>query len=148
MSRWDNPLRDLMLLQERMNRLFEESLQDRRMPDEDVRAALWQPAVDIFETEGEIVLKAELPGMGRDDISVDVDQSRLTVRGERRFTQDVERERYHQIERSYGVFARSFDLPYSIDQEQITAEYRHGVLTVRMPKRTDGDARQVTISIG
>ena len=83
-----------------------------------------------------------------DEISVDVDQNRLTVRGERRFAQDVERERYHQIERSYGAFSRSFDLPYSVDQEQITAEYRNGVLTVRMPKRTNGDSRQVTISIG
>jgi HSP20 family protein len=148
MSRWDNPLRDLMLLQERMNRLFDESLQHGRLPDEDAVGAYWQPAVDIFETHDEIVLKVEIPGIGRDDIAVDVDQNRLTIRGERRLAQDVERERYHQIERSYGAFSRSFDLPYSVDQENITAEYRLGVLTVRMPKRTNGEPRQVTISIG
>jgi HSP20 family protein len=147
MSRWENPLRDLMLLQERMNRLFEESLQGERMPEEDARGALWQPAVDVFETDEEIVLKAEIPGMEREDISVDLDRNRLTLRGERRFSPEAEGERYHRIERSYGAFARSFDLPLSVDQEQITAEYRRGVLTVRMPKRTDGETRQVNISL-
>jgi HSP20 family protein len=147
MSRWDNPLRDLMLLQERMNRLFEESIQDGRLPEDDVRGALWQPAVDIFETDREIVLKAEIPGLERQDISVDLERNRLTIRGERRFTQDVDKERYHRIERSYGAFARAFDLPLSVDQESITAEYRNGVLTVRMLKRNGADARQVSIAI-
>jgi len=136
-----------MLLQERMNRLFEESIQSGRLPEEEVRGALWQPAVDIFETDSEIVLKAEIPGLERDDIGVDLERDRLTIRGERRFAQDVDRERYHRIERSYGAFARSFELPLSVDQASITAEYRNGVLTVRMQKRASNDSRQVSISI-
>lgn len=147
MSRWENPLRDLVSLQERMNRLFEESLQRGRMPEDDLRGGLWQPAVDIFETDAEIVLKAEIPGVDRSDISVDVDRNRLTVRGERRFSDDVERERYHRVERAYGAFSRSFELPLSIRQEEITAEYRNGVLTVRMPKRDESASQQVTIPV-
>jgi HSP20 family protein len=146
MSRWENPLRDLMLLQERMNRLFEESLQTGRGPEDDMAGSLWHPAIDIFETDDEIVLKAEVPGMEREDIAVDFDQNRLTVRGERRFAADVDRERYHRIERSYGAFSRSFELPRSVRQEEITAEYRNGVLTVRMPKRAENDSRQLQIT--
>ena len=93
-----------------MNRLFEESLQHGRRPDDDAQGTLWQPPVDIFETETEIVLKAEVPGVELDDINVDLDENRVTLRGERRFSDDVERERYHRIERAYGRFSRSFEL--------------------------------------
>jgi HSP20 family protein len=148
MTRWDKPLSDLMSLQERMNRLFEESLQRGRGSEEDVRRNAWSPVVDIFETEKEIVLKAEVAGVERDAISVDLDQSRLTIRGERQFSAETDRERYHRVERSYGPFARSFELPLSVDQEHISAEYKDGVLTVRMPKRDESRSKQVQITVG
>ena len=149
MARWENPFNELMSLQERMNRLFDESMhRGRAGGEEDVRRALWSPVVDIFETEGEIVLKAEVPGVEREDIGVDLDQNRLTLRGERRFSDEVARERYHRIERSYGPFTRSFDLPPSIDQEAIKAEYRNGVLTIRLPKRGESGSKNVEITVG
>jgi HSP20 family protein len=148
MSRWDKPLGDLISLQERMNRLFEESLQRGRAGDEDVRRTTWTPPVDILETEQEIVLRAEVPGIAREDIGIDLDQSRLTIRGERRFPGEAERERYHRIERSYGPFARSFELPPSVDQEKIAAEYKDGVLTIRMAKRQETRSKQIEIAVG
>jgi HSP20 family protein len=143
MPRWDSRLNDLMLMQERMTRLFEESLQ--RSKAEDGAGTLWSPAVDIFETDEEVVLIAELPGIERDDVRVDVEGARLSLRGERRFSGD--RERYHRVERPYGAFSRSFDLPPTVDPDRISADYRRGLLTVRLPKAEASAARRVEITV-
>ena len=141
--RWD-PFRDLNVLQDRMNRLFEDAGRTWRT-DEPSATTTWSPAVDIFETEGEIVVKAELPGMDRKDITLHLEKNILTVRGERRFEKETKEENYHRIERSYGGFSRTFSIPATVDDEQIRAEYKDGVLKIVLPKKEQAKPKQIRI---
>ena len=122
--RWD-PFRDLGMLQDRMNRLFEDAGRTWRT-DEPAATTTWSPSVDIFETEGEIVVKAELPGMDRKDIQLNLENNVLSLRGERKFTKETKDENYHRIERSYGVFSRSFSIPATVDEERSVPTIRTG----------------------
>jgi HSP20 family protein len=147
--RWE-PFRDLVSLQERMNRLFDESFRGLgRFGAEDdwSLGGTWAPAVDIYEHEGNIVLKAELPGVDGKDVDVRVENNVLTLRGERKLDQEVKRENYHRIERSYGSFTRSFTLPTVVDTSNIKAEYKDGVLRVTLPKREEAKPRQIQINV-
>ena len=145
--RWE-PFQDLLAIQERMNRLFDETLQRTRSRDEeDISAGLWAPPVDIYETENEIVLKAELPEIDQKDIEIKVEDSTLTIRGERKFEQETKKENYHRIERAYGKFSRSFSLPNTIDQEKIKASYKDGILKLVMPKREEKKPKQITVEV-
>jgi len=140
--RWD-PFRNLSGLQEQVNRLFESDFRGRT--DESALTA-WAPSVDIYETENDLVLKADLPEVAEKDIDIHVANNMLTVRGERKFEQKVKEENYLRVERAYGSFSRSFSLPNSVDTEAIKAEYKNGVLTVVMPKRAESRPKQVKIS--
>jgi len=145
--RWE-PFQDLLAIQERMNRLFDETLQRTRSRDEeDISAGLWAPPVDIYETENEIVLKAELPEIDQKDIDIKVEDNTLTIRGERKFEQETKKENYHRIERAYGKFSRSFTLPNTIDQEKIKASYKDGILKLVMPKREEKKPKQITVEV-
>jgi HSP20 family protein len=142
--RWE-PFRELMTLQDRMNRLFHET---RTRNDEDwALGGSWAPAVDIFEKDGNIVLKAELPGLDPKDVDIRVENNVLTLRGERRFENEVQQEAYHRVERSYGSFSRSFTLPSVVDTGNIKAEYKDGVLRVTLPKREEAKPRQIQIDV-
>ena len=141
--RWD-PFRDLNILQERMNRLFEDAGRTWRN-DEPASTTTWSPAVDIFETEGEIVVKAELPGMDRKDITLNLEKNVLTLKGERRFERETKEENYHRIERSYGGFSRSFSIPVIVDEEKIRADYQEGVLRIVLPKKEQAKPKQIQI---
>lgn len=143
-SQW-NPIRDLLSLQERMNELFEESL--GRSPQASTVPATWTPAVDIYETSTEIVLKADLPGLTQEQIEVNVEDRQLLIRGERRADTAVAPESYHRIERPTGSFRRVFNLPPSVDESGIRAEYRNGILTLSLPKRGEAKPRAVTIKV-
>jgi HSP20 family protein len=148
--RWE-PFRDLVGLQERMNRLFDESFRGLGRGGSDDEWSLggsWAPAVDIFQQEGNIVLKAEVPGMDPKDVEIRVENNVLTLRGERKFDDEVKRENYHRVERSYGAFTRSFTLPNVVDTEKIKADYRDGVLRVTLPTREEAKPKQITISVG
>src|SRR2546428_6995124 len=114
--RWD-PFRDSNVLQDRMNRLFDDAGRTWRS-DEPAATTTWSPAVDIFETEGEIVVKAELPGMERKDITLNLEKNVLCLRGERRFEKETKEENYHRVERAYGGFSRSFFLPATVEGEK------------------------------
>lgn len=142
--RWD-PFRDLNVLQDRMNRLFEDAGRNYR-GDEPAATTSWSPAVDIFETESEIVVKAELPGMERKDITLNLEKNVLTLRGERRFQKETKEENYHRIERSYGGFSRSFSIPATVDEERISAEYKDGVLKIVLPKKEQAKPKQIRIA--
>lgn len=146
--RWE-PFRDLASLQERMNRLFDESFKGigRSTEDDWVLGGTWAPAVDIFEQQGNIVLKAELPGIDPKDVDIRLENNVLTLRGERKVDNEVKRESFHRIERAYGTFARSFTLPSSVDQQSIKADYKDGVLKVVLPKREESKPKQITIDI-
>jgi HSP20 family protein len=137
-------MRELATMQERMNRIWG-SMSDRGHEDVMSRGA-WQPAVDIFETDGrEIVLKAELPGLRREDIDLTVENNTLTIRGQRRRDEGVPEDRYHRLERVYGAFSRSFTLPATLDAGRVRAEYRDGVLTVTLPQREEARPRQIEV---
>jgi HSP20 family protein len=146
--RWE-PFRDLVSLQERMNRLFDESFRGvaRGSGEEDWVSGAWAPAVDIYEQDGNIVLKAELPGIDPKDVDVRVENNILTLRGERKLDNEVKRESYHRVERSYGTFTRSFTLPNMIDTEKIKAEYKDGVLRMILPKKDEAKPKQIAINV-
>ena len=120
--RWD-PFRDVVTLREKMNRLFEDAVAARG-EERDMITSSWSPAVDIYETESELVLSAEVPGIDEKDIEIKIEDNTLSIKGERKFEQETREENYHRIERSYGSFYRSFSLPGTVDQEHIDARAR------------------------
>jgi HSP20 family protein len=142
-SRWD-PFRDLNVLQDRMNRLFDDAGRGWRA-DEPAATTTWSPAVDIFETENEIVVKAEVPGIDRKDISLNLENNVLTLKGERRFEKETKEENYHRIERAYGGFSRAFSIPATVDYEKIRADCHDGILTIALPKKEQVKPKQIRI---
>jgi len=144
--RW-TPFRELSTVQERMNKLFEDAMRAPYRSDEAFAPPAWAPAVDIFETGKEIVMKAELPEMQEKDIDIKVEDNVLSLTGERRMSKEVKEENYHRIERSYGSFSRSFTLPRTVDREGIKAAYKDGVLTVTLPKKEEVKPKQIKIDV-
>ncbi len=144
--RWD-PVRDLFTLQERMNRLFEETADRRARPEEaeaQIEHADWVPAADVYEDEREYTLALDVPGIRREALDVSLDDSRLTIRGERA---QVEGVGVRRTERPHGRFVRSFSLPDAVDRQGITADYKDGVLLLRLPKRTEQATHSLKIDI-
>jgi HSP20 family protein len=141
--KWD-PLRDLLSIQDRMNRLFEQTL-SRSRAEERVTASTWSPAVDIYETPETIIMKADLPGLSREDIEIQIRDNTLSLRGERRFAKDVQQENYLRIERAYGAFQRNFTLPATIQQDEIRATFRDGVLELTLPKAEEAKPKKIAI---
>ena len=143
LTRWDQACGSA--LQEEMSRLFEGNFTRDRSGH--VELAAWAPAVDIYETENELVVKADLPALQDKDIDVRVENNTLTIRGERKFEKDVSEDKYLRIERAYGSFMRSFSLPNMVNSENIRADYRDGVLTLHMAKREESKPKQIKISV-
>ena len=108
----------------------------------------WMPPVDIYQTgDHELVLKAELPDMTREDIDINIENFVLTIKGEKKFSNDVKEEQFHHVERRYGTFSRSFSLPQTVDAARVAAEYKNGVLTVRLPLREEAKPRQIKVDV-
>ena len=145
MSQQWNPLQDLMVLQDRMNRLFEDATQRRseRGSGDEFERADWTPAADIYETESSYIVAMDLPGINRDALEIDIDDNRLVVKG----TRAISESKQHRTERPRGRFVRSFSVPASIDQGKIGAEYKDGVLQIRLPKRTEQKPKKIDIKI-
>ena len=111
-------------------------------------ANTWLPPVDIYQNgDHELVLKAELPDMAREDIDVTVENFVMTIKGEKKFDGEVKQEQFHHVERRYGTFSRSFSLPQTVDASKVSAEYRDGVLTVRLPLREEAKPRQIKVEV-
>lgn len=144
-ARWDT-YRGLSSLQDRMNRLFDETFSRGRSLESEM--GTWTPAVDIYETEQELVLKADLPDVHEHEIDIRIENNMLTIRGERKFQSEASQDSYLRIERAYGPFTRSFALPNTIQSDAIKADYHDGVLSVRMPKREESKPKQIRIGIG
>jgi HSP20 family protein len=143
-TRFD-PFRELAHMQHRINRIFGNAYRDS---DDVLSRGDWMPPVDIFENENhEIVLKAELPGIKREDIDIRVENNLLTIRGERKREHETKDEAYHRVERTYGAFSRSFSLPSSVDTEHVNADFKDGVLTVTLPAREEAKPRQVQVKV-
>jgi HSP20 family protein len=134
-----------LTLQDEVNRLFEDNFTRERSGHADL--ATWAPPVDIYETENELVVNAELPDFQDKDIDVRITNNTLTIRGERKFEKDVKEDNYLRIERAYGSFVRSFSLPNTVSSENIRADYRNGVLTLHMAKREESKPKQIKISV-
>jgi HSP20 family protein len=147
MSQQWNPLQDLMILQDRMNRLFEDATQRRAQAeanaDTEFERADWTPAADIYETESSYSIAMDLPGINRDALEIDVDDNRLIVKG----TRAIEESRQHRTERPRGKFLRTFTVPASVEQSKIGAEYKDGVLQIRLPKRGEQKSKKIDIKI-
>lgn len=144
--RWTDPFREFAQLQDRVNRVFSEAYS--RGDEGLLTSGSWAPPVDIYQNgEHEVVLKAELPGMTREDIDITVDNGTLTIKGEKKLSDEVKEEQFHRIERRYGTFSRSFSLPQTVDPGKVSAEYKHGVLTVRLPLREEAKPRQIKVDV-
>jgi HSP20 family protein len=132
-------------LQDQVNRLFDETFSRRSAESE---MGTWAPPVDIYETEQELVLKADLPEVIQQEIDIRIENNMLTIRGERKFYGEVSQHNYLRTKRAYGPFTRSFSLPNTINTEAIKADYNNGVLSIRMPKREESRPKQIKIGVG
>jgi HSP20 family protein len=139
--RWE-PARELATMEiERLNRMFTDFYGE-------AFSRAWVPAVDIYETDAhEVVVKAELPDMKREDINLTFENGVLTLKGERKVQQEVNKENYQRIERRHGVFSRSFTLPNTVDAGKISASYKDGVLTIRLPQREEAKPKQIAVNV-
>ena len=136
LSHYD-PLANLRLFEDAFSRMLTEPQTNRP----------WAPAVDIYETENELVLKADLPDVDLKDIDVRVENQTLTISGERTFEKNDTTKGYHRIERNYGTFVRSFSVPNTFDTEHIAADFKNGVLSVTLPKKEAAKPRQVKVEV-
>src|SRR5437660_9280055 len=143
MNRWE-PSRGATTLQEQLNRVLGDMLE--RAGDES-NLTPWAPAVDIFETEHQLVVKADLPDVNPQDLDIRVENNILTIRGERKFENEVNEENYLRVERSYGSFSRSFSLANSVKSDAIKADYQNGVLTLSIPKREEAKPKQNKVNV-
>ena len=147
MSQQWNPLQDLVVLQDRMNRLFEDATQRRNQADagagDEFERADWTPASDIYETESGYLIALDLPGIDRNALEIDIDDNRLVVKG----TRAIAESRQHRTERPRGKFLRTYSVPASVDQAKIAAEYKDGVLQISLPKQTEQKPKRIDIKI-
>ena len=145
LARW-NPNRDMMSVRDEMSRVLNEAF-GRGTTDESAWfSGAWTPPVDIYETDEALVMKAELPGFSKDDISIELKENTLVIKGERKHEDEVKEGNYHRMERSYGAFQRAFMLPMTVDQEKVKAAYKDGVLELRLPKVQAAQPKRIAVS--
>jgi len=146
--RWD-PFREFVQIQDRLNRVFNDAYSRGSLNTDEglMTTGTWLPPVDIYQNgDHELVLKAELPDMTREDIDITVDNGTLTIRGEKKLS-EVKEDQFHRMERRYGTFSRSFSLPQTVDPNKVSAEYKQGVLTVRLPMREEAKPRSIKVDV-
>jgi HSP20 family protein len=145
--RWNPLFRELSHLQDRVNQAFGSPF-DQFGGEALLTAGAWVPPVDIYQNgEQELVLKAELPGLSREEIEITVDKGTLWIKGDKKLGGEVKEEAFHRVERHYGAFSRSFHLPNTVDPNRVAADFQNGVLTVRLPLREEAKPRQVKIEV-
>jgi HSP20 family protein len=138
-----DPWRDLWNLPDEISRILGRPLAEW----EPFGGGVWTPAVDMFESDSEVIVKAELPGLSAKDIDVAVDEDMLTIRGERKFSREAKEENYYRLERRYGAFERVIPLPSSIQKNKAKATFKEGVLEIRMPKAKGVEAKRVKVAV-
>ena len=146
LTRWD-PFRDLATMQNRLNRFVRESYSPEG-PEEALTTTNFAPPVDIYEDEHNITLKMEVPGIDERDIDVRIENTTLTVHGERKFEKEEKEENFRRVERQYGSFTRSFTLPSSVDPGQVNANYDKGVLKISLAKKAEAKPKQIKVNVG
>jgi HSP20 family protein len=145
LTRW-TPMGNLQSFQNEMNRMFNQFFQGSNGEEAGSKLSTWNPSVDIYETDDALIIKAELPGVSKDDVSVEVHQNTLTLRGQRTHEAEVKQDKYHRVERSYGTFQRSFVLPTMVDQEKVQATFKDGVLELHLPQLESAKPRRIAIN--
>jgi HSP20 family protein len=145
MNRSEQPFRGVTTLQEQINHMFGEGVGHAGLES---NLTPWAPAVDIYETENELVVKADLPDVNPQNLDIRVENNILTIRGERKFESKVNEDNYLRIERAYGSFSRSFSLANSVKTDDIKADYQNGVLTLSLPKREEAKPKQIKVNVG
>lgn len=143
LNRWE-PFRGAATLHEHLNRVFNEGVHR----GDESNLTTWAPAVDILESEHELMVKADIPDVDPKDLDIRVENNILTIRGERKFEKQVNEKNYLRVERSYGSFARSFSLANTVNSEAIKADYHNGVLTLNIPKREEAKPKQIKVNVG
>jgi HSP20 family protein len=149
LTRWEH-FREFSTMQDRMNRmnrLFRESYNPEG-PEEALTTTSYAPPVDIYEDEQNITLKLEVPGIDEKDIDVRIENTTLTVHGERKIEKEEKEENFRRVERQYGEFTRSFTLPSSVDPGQVSAHYDQGVLKINLAKRAEAKPKQIKVNVG
>jgi HSP20 family protein len=145
LTRWE-PFREFSTLQDRMNRLFRETQGNSQ--DEALTSSSFAPAVDVYEDEHNVTLKIEVPGIEEKDIDVRIENNTLTVHGERKIEKEEKEENYRRVERQYGSFTRTFNLPPTVDAEKVQADYDKGVLKITLPKKAEAKPKQIKVNVG
>ena len=145
LTRWE-PFREFATLQDRMNRLFRESYNENQ--DQSLTTSSFAPAVDVYEDEHNVTLKIEVPGIEEKDIDVRIENNTLTVHGERKIEKEEKEENYRRVERQYGSFTRTFNLPTTVDSEKVSANYDKGVLKISLPKKAEAKPKQIKVNVG
>ena len=140
------PFREFNTLQDRLNRLFQQSFGDNR--DEALNTSAFAPAVDVYEDEHNVTLKIEVPGIDEKDIDVRIENNTLTVHGERKIEKEEKEENYRRVERQYGSFTRTFNLPNTVDHENVQANYDKGVLKIKLAKKAEAKPKQIKVNVG
>jgi HSP20 family protein len=138
------PFRGVSTLQDQIHRLFDGAFDPA---SDEANLTPWAPAVDIFETEQNLVVKADLPDLKPEELDIRVENNILTIRGERKFEKKVDETNYLRVERSYGSFSRSFSLSNTVNTESIQADYKNGVLTLSIPKREEAKPKQIKVHV-
>jgi HSP20 family protein len=144
LTRW-NPMRDVFSLRHQMNHLFDDVFRPVVRGDGTLSMRNWNPTVDIYDDDENIVIKAELPGIDKKDIAIDVKEGALTLKGERSFDNEVKEEKYYCRERAFGKFERVFRLPADVNPEKISADYKDGILKIDIPKPEEKKPKQITV---
>ena len=143
-----DPWKDFGSLQERINRMFDDTIRTLYPTDgEELDKGTWAPAVDIYETNDSFVVSADLPGLNKDEIQIDLKDNTLTLKGEKKFEEKVSKDNYIRVERAYGSFVRSFTLPQNVDPEKIKAKYKEGVLEMTIPKKEEAKPKQIKVEL-
>lgn len=142
----DLPFKDLLFLQERLGRIFDDAL-SKYTGQEDGSRCGWSPPTDIYETAKNLILKVELPGVNAKDVSVEINDNLLTLKGQRKMRQNVEGEHYHRMEFAYGFFQRTFTLPVAVEDKKVKATYKNGVLEVLVPKAKTSSSRHIKVDV-
>ncbi|MBW2606820.1 MAG: Hsp20/alpha crystallin family protein [Deltaproteobacteria bacterium] len=144
--KWD-PFRNVAALQDRINRIFDESFSRTADLEDDISMSAWKPSVDIYETDEAIILKAELPGIKKEDVSVEVKDNILTLKGERAEEKEIKEKNYYRKERAFGTFNRAFNLQHRIQPDKIKARFKDGVLEIEIPKPEEEKPKQITVKV-
>lgn len=143
---WD-PWRDFGSLQERINKMFDDTMRSVPTGDEELATGAWSPPVDIHETDDSFVVSADLPGLNKDDIEIGIEDNTLIIKGEKKFEEKVPRDKYLRVERTYGEFVRSFSLPQNVDSTKIKATFRDGILDLTLPKKEEAKPKRIAVEV-